>query len=101
MERVLSEKLHSLKNTRRGHQANVTTNINGVHELLPDDRNLQEVKMKLTATEEAFLKFKDAHLNYAAKIGIEENEIECDEFFNHEEGKFKDFYWMTSEWITS
>jgi len=48
--------------------ANITANINGVHELLLDDGNLQEVKEKLTAAEEAFLKFKDAHPNYAAEI---------------------------------
>ena len=81
MEVVLSEKLRSLKNTRRGHLANVTTNVNGVHELLLDDRNLQEVKGKLTAAEEASLKFKDAHLNYVAEIESEENKIECDEYF--------------------
>ena len=66
MEGVLSEKLCSLKNTRRGHLANVTANVNGIHELLSDDRNLREVKEKLTVVE-AFLKFKDAHLNYAAE----------------------------------
>lgn len=100
MEGVLSEKLRSLKNTRRGHLASVTANVNGVHELLSDDRNLQEVKEKLTAAEEAFLKFKDAHLSYAAEIGSEENEIECDEYFTREERKFRDFYWTTSDWIT-
>ena len=57
MEGVLSEKLCSLKNTRRGHLANVTANVNGVQELLSDDKNLQEVREKLTAAEEAFLKF--------------------------------------------
>ena len=100
MEGVLSEKLRSLKNTRRGHLANVTANVNGIHELLSDDRNLQEVKEKLTVAEEAFLKFKDAHLNYAAEIGSEENETECDEYFTREERKFRDFYWSTSDWIT-
>ena len=100
MEGVLSEKLRSLKNTRRGHLANVTANVNGVHELLSDDRNLQEVKEKLTAAEEAFLKFKDAHVNYAAEIGSEEDKIECEEYFTCEERKFRDFYWTTSDWIT-
>ena len=56
MEGVLSENLRSLKNTHRGHLANVTANVNGIHQLLSDDRNLQE----LTAAEEVFLKFKDA-----------------------------------------
>ena len=100
MEGVLSENLRSLKNTRRGHLANVTANVNGVQELLSDDRNLQEVKEKLAAAEEAFLKFKDAHLNYAAEIGSEEDKIECDEYFTGEERKFRDFYWTTSDWIT-
>ena len=100
MEGVLSENLRSLKNTRRGHLANVTANVNGVQELLSDDRNLQEVKEKLAAAEEAFLKFKDAHLNYAAEIGSEEDKIECDEYFTSEERKFRDFYWTTSDWIT-
>ena len=100
MEGVLSEKLRSLKNTRRGHLANVTANVNGVHELLSDDRNLQEVKGKLAAAEEDFLKFKDAHINYAAEIGSEEDKIECDEYFTGEERKFRDFYWTTSDWIT-
>ena len=100
MEGVLSEKLRSLKNTRRGHLANVTANVNGVLELLSDDKNLQEVREKLTAAEEAFLKFKDAHLNYAAEIGSEENETECDEYFTREERKLRDFYWTTSDWIT-
>ena len=97
MEGVLSEKLRSLKNTRRGHLANVTANVNGIHELLSDDRNLQVVKEKLAVAEEAFLKFKNAHLNYAAEIGSEENEAECDEYFTREERKF---YWSTSDWIT-
>ena len=100
MEGVLSEKLRSLKNTRRGHLANVTANVNGVHELLSDDRNLQEVKGKLAAAEEDFLKFKDAHINYAAEIGSEEDKIECDEYFTGEERKFRDFYMTTSDWIT-
>ena len=100
MEGVLSEKLRSLKNIRRGHLANVTANVNGALELLSDDKNLQEVREKLTAAEEAFLKFKDAHLNYAAEIGSEEDEIECDEYFTREERKFRDFYWTTSDWIT-
>ena len=100
MEGVASEKLRSLKNTRRGHLANVTANVNGVQELLSDDRNLQEVKGKLTAAEEAFLKFKEAHLNYVAEIGSEENEVECGEYFTREERKFRDFYWTTSDWIT-
>ena len=38
--------------------------------MLSDDRNLQEVKEKLTAAEEAFLKFKDAHLNYTRKLEV-------------------------------
>ncbi|KAK2561883.1 hypothetical protein P5673_015280 [Acropora cervicornis] len=100
MEGVLSENLRSLKNTRRAHLENVTANVNGVHELLSGDRNLQEVKEKLTAAEEAFLKFKDAHLNYAGEIGSEEDKIECDEYFTGEERKFRDFYWTTSDWIT-
>ena len=79
---------------------NVSRNVNGVHELLSDDRNLQEVKEKLTAAEEAFLKFKDAHLNYAGEIGSEEDKIECDEYFTGEERMFRDFYWTTSDWIT-
>ena len=87
MEGVLSEKLRSLKNTQRGHlanvTANVTANVNGALELLSDDKNLQEVREKLTAAEEAFLKFKDAHLNNAAEIGSEENEIECDASISH------------------
>ena len=99
MEGVLSENLRSLKNTRRGHLANVTAKVNGVHELLSDDRNLQEVKEKLAAAEEAFLKCKYAHLNKAAEIGSEEDKIECDEYFTGEERKFRDFYWTTSDWI--
>ena len=51
MEGILNEKLRCLKYTRRGHLANVTANVNGIHELLSDDRNLQEVKEKLTAAE--------------------------------------------------
>jgi len=56
MEGVSSEKLLSLKNTRKGHLANVTVNVNGVQEFLSDGRNLQEVKGKLTAAEDAHLK---------------------------------------------
>ena len=99
-EGVASVKLRSLKKTRRGHLSNVTANVNGVQELLSDDRNLQEVKGKLRAAEEAFLKFKDAHLNYAAEIGSEENEVECGEYFTRGGRKFRDFYWTTSDWIT-
>ena len=71
MERILSEQLCSLKNTRKRNLVNVTANVNGVQELLSDERNLQELKEKLTAAEEAFLKFKEARLNYAAEIGSE------------------------------
>ena len=67
--------------------------------MLSDDRNLQEVKEKLTASEEAFLKFKDAHLDYVAEIESDEDKIECDEYFTGEERKFRDFYWTTSDWI--
>ena len=50
---VRNERIRSLKNTRRGHIANVTAKVNEVIELLSDERNLQEVKEKITTSKEA------------------------------------------------
>ena len=65
---VRNERIRSLKNTRRGHIANVTAKVNEVIELLSEERNLQEVKEKLTTSKEAFRKFGEAHRNYAAEL---------------------------------
>lgn len=54
---VRSERIRSLKNTRRGHIANVTASVNEVIEVLSDERNLQEVKAKLSTSEEALRRF--------------------------------------------
>lgn len=53
----------------------------------------------MIVVEEVFLKFKDVYFNYVLEIGSEENEIECNEYFICEERKFRDFYWLISDWI--
>ncbi|KAL9986036.1 hypothetical protein ACROYT_G000097 [Oculina patagonica] len=77
---VLGEKLHTLKNTRRGPIASVSVRVNEIVELIMDDRNLQEVKEKLLVVENAFLQFQGAHSNYAAEVQSAEDKVACEEY---------------------
>ena len=82
---VRNERIRSLKNTRRGHIANVTAKVNEVIELLSDEGNVQEVKEKLTTSKEAFRKFGEAHRSYAAELVNKEEKTKCMEYFSREE----------------
>ena len=82
---VRNERIRSLKNTRRGHIANVTAKVNEVIKLLSDEGNVQEVKEKLTTSKEAFRKFGEAHRSYAAELVNKEEKTKCMEYFSREE----------------
>ena len=96
---VRNERIRSLKNTRKGHIANVTAKVNEVIELLSDERNLQEVKEKITTSKEAFRKFGEAHRNYAAELVNEEEKTKCMEYSSREE-KFTEICRQVLDWIS-
>ena len=97
---VRNERIRSLKNTRRGHIANVNAKVNEVIELLSDERNLQEVKEKLTTSKEAFRTLGEAHRNYAAELVNEEEKTKCMEYFSREEEKFTEICRQVLDWIS-
>ena len=97
---VRNERIRSLKNTRRGHIANVTAKVNEVIELLSDERNLQEVKEKITTFTEAFRKFGEAHRNYAAELVNEEEKTKCVAYSSREEEKFTEICRQVLDWIS-
>ena len=97
---VRNERIRSLKNTRKGHTANVAAKVNEVIELLSDERNLQEVKEKITTSKEAFRKFGEAHRNYAAELVNEEENTKCMEYSSREEEKFTEICRQLLDWIS-
>ena len=97
---VRNERIRSLKNTRRGHIAKVTAKVNEVIELLSDERNVQEVKEKLTTSKEAFRKFGEAHRSYAAELVNKEEKTKCMEYFSREEEKSTEICRQVLEWIS-
>ena len=99
LDGVRNERIRSLKNTRRGHIANVTAKVNEVIELLSDERNLQEVKEKIITSTEAFRKFGEAHRNYAAELVNEEEKTKCMEYSSREE-KFTEICRQVLDWIS-
>ena len=97
---VRNERIRSLKNTRRGHIANVTAKVNEVIELLSDEGNVQEVKEKLTTSKEAFRKFGEAHRSYAAELVNKEEKTKCMEYFSGKEEKSTETCRQVLDWIS-
>ena len=97
---VRNERIRSLKNTRRGHIANVTAKVNEVIELLSDEGNVQEVKEKLTTSKEAFRKFGEAHRSYAGELVNKEEKTKCMEYFSRKEEKSTETCRQVLDWIS-
>ena len=64
------------------------------------ERNLQEVKEKITTSTEAFHKFGEAHRNYAAELVNEEEKTKCMEYSSREEEKFTEICRQVLDWIS-
>ena len=100
LEAVRRERLREKKNARSGYLSYVTVNVNEIIGLLPDERNLLEVKGKLVQVEGAFQRLREAHQEYASEIQDADGVAECQQYLCEEEKKFNTFRRQVVYWIT-
>ena len=85
---------------RRIQDRNVTAKVNEIIGLLPDERNLQEVKEKLVHVEDAFERLRQAYQEYASKIQDADGIAKCQRYLCEEEKKFNSFRRQIVNWMT-
>ena len=83
-EAVLSEQLFQLKRTRSGHKAVLTRKRNELLDLMKNDSNIHQIKIKSEKLNEAFKMFAITHTNVQYQLNDESEIQESDFNYKHE-----------------